>query len=249
MDLLDRAAEAVIGSGSELNDWCVTYFKHHRTRLSHDLDMLRRVVDPGGSVLEVGSSPPLFTLAAKLAGFEMTGIDLKPERFAKVIEAEGLDVRACDIESDHYPFDDGAFDVVLFNEVFEHLRLNLIHTFSELTRVMRPGGSLFLSTPNLRSANGLVNLIVRDQAYSCSRGLYEQYERLSTIGHMGHVREYTVTEVTEFLTRFDLDIQEVVYRGRHASGAKRMMSRLMPSLRPVFSCIARKPDGDTAAVR
>ncbi len=46
------------------------------------------------------------------------------------------------------PFDDGSYDVVICTEVLEHL-CNHVKAIEELTRVVRPGGVLFLSTPNI----------------------------------------------------------------------------------------------------
>lgn len=46
------------------------------------------------------------------------------------------------------PFEDASFDVVVLQEVIEHLPCHL-SIVSELSRVLKPGGTLLLSTPNL----------------------------------------------------------------------------------------------------
>ncbi len=46
------------------------------------------------------------------------------------------------------PFDDASFDAVISCEVIEHVR-DPVMAIQELTRILRPGGWLFLSTPNL----------------------------------------------------------------------------------------------------
>ncbi len=63
---------------------------------------------------------------------------------------------------------------------------------------------------------------------------------------MGHVREYTVTEVSEFLTRIGFEVRQVVYRGGHGSGLVGLAERVTPSMRPFFTLVAspsaaRKP--------
>ena len=45
------------------------------------------------------------------------------------------------------PFPDGAFDVVICSEVIEHVPDRPV-AFSEMTRVLRPGGTLILGTPD-----------------------------------------------------------------------------------------------------
>lgn len=50
------------------------------------------------------------------------------------------------------PFGDGEFDGVFCIECIEHLE-NPFHLMRELTRILRPGGTLILSTPNIMSTN------------------------------------------------------------------------------------------------
>ena len=47
---------------------------------------------------------------------------------------------------------------MLFCELFEHLHLNPFHTLKEIFRVLRPGGLLLLTTPNLRRVETLSRL-------------------------------------------------------------------------------------------
>ncbi|MFQ5752951.1 MAG: class I SAM-dependent methyltransferase [bacterium] len=47
----------------------------------------------------------------------------------------------------HLPFDDGFFDIVTSNMVFEHLKEPLIQ-IKEIHRVLKPGGVLLFHTPN-----------------------------------------------------------------------------------------------------
>ncbi|NJN43942.1 MAG: hypothetical protein HC806_03910 [Anaerolineae bacterium] len=65
---------------------------------------------------------------------------------------------------------------------------------------------------------------------------------------MGHVREYSVKEVCDFLEMIGFEIEKVIYRGRYKPKSiwKRMFTSsilfLVPKMRPYFSVIARKPD-------
>lgn len=145
------------------------------------------------------------------------------------------------METEKLPFDDGSFDAVVFNELLEHLRINPIFTLSEVLRVMKPDGILTLSTPNLRSLDGVRNFLLHDRAFSCTAGIYFEYKKLETIGHMGHVREYTRTEVVEFLQTVGFTVTAVIYRGGYRHPLKRSLIGLMPSFSPFVSYIARKP--------
>ena len=45
------------------------------------------------------------------------------------------------------PFDDGRFDAIFYHHVIEHVD-RPVESLEELTRVLRPGGWLFIGTPN-----------------------------------------------------------------------------------------------------
>ncbi|NEE21973.1 class I SAM-dependent methyltransferase, partial [Streptomyces sp. SID7499] len=59
----------------------------------------------------------------------------------------GLVVRG-ELEHGGLPLADGCADAVLFSEILEHL-VDPDQALDELRRVLRPGGHLMLSTPNL----------------------------------------------------------------------------------------------------
>ena len=58
------------------------------------------------------------------------------------------DFRQANLES--LPFEDGAFDLVLCSQVIEHV-LDAAAAAAELARVLRPGGTLVISTDNARN--------------------------------------------------------------------------------------------------
>ena len=240
--LIDRVAAGIEPDESPLEAWFSEYCSNHRTRLAADLHIVDHNVAPGERVLEYGASPRLMTAALAALDFQVNALDLAPERFARAIVDLGLDVTRCDVETEKVPFTDGIFDVVLFNELFEHLRINPVFTMREVHRVLRPGGLLLLSTPNLRSFRGIRNLIVRNQGHAASAGVYRQYEKLETLGHMGHVREYTTREVSDLLTRVGFRVEKIIYRGGHGRGVVGLAERLAPSMRPFFTILAARVD-------
>ena len=105
-----------------------------------------------------------------------------------------------------------------------------------------PGGVLILSTPNVRSFRGLRNLLLHNRCHAASGDVYRQYEKLETLGHMGHVREYTTREVAEFLARIGFSVDRLVFRGGHGRGLVGLGERLLPSWRPFFTVLASKAE-------
>jgi SAM-dependent methyltransferase len=78
---------------------------------------------------------------------EMHGIE-NYEPYRQACEKKGIRTCALNIERDALPFADHALDAVLINQVLEHTK-DLFFIFSEISRVLPPGGLLAVGVPNL----------------------------------------------------------------------------------------------------
>ena len=133
-NLVEEAIACIYPDDTEIALWWDRYSKGQKKRLIHDVEQVRRYIQPGQRVLEFGALPPILTVALTRAGFGICGLDLKPERFRTTIEAERLDVRKVNFETEQLPFADGEWDAAVFNEVFEHLRINPIFTLRRASK-------------------------------------------------------------------------------------------------------------------
>jgi SAM-dependent methyltransferase len=107
------------------------------------LNMIRRhAALEGARILDIGCG--IGTYVQKLREFSdrVYGIDVDPAR----VRRGGLGVLAVAV-SEQLPFADGAFDLVLLNEVIEHVRDDHA-TLREACRVVRPGGHVVIYAPN-----------------------------------------------------------------------------------------------------
>ena len=241
LELVDSCAGDLVAEDPALFGWHAGYVANHKVRIAHDLDIITQEIPRSHRILEVGSIPLLLTAALMKSGYGVLGCDIAPERYSSTIRSLGLNVVKCNIETEPLPFDNASFDAVIFNELFEHLRINPIFTLSEMLRVLKPNGMLTVSTPNLKSLGGIANFLIGDRAQSCSANLHAEYSKLRTIGHMGHVREYTPTEVIEFLQTIGFNVTSTIFRGDYAGLTSRLLIRCIPRLSPFVSYIARKP--------
>lgn len=241
IEIVERVAAEIRPDRGDMVEWFQSFADSHKTRLAFDLERVQADIPVESSVLEVGSIPLVLTGALQKVGYRVTGIDIAPERFGSAAARLGVDVKKCDVERERLPCETSSFDAVIFNELFEHLRIDLIFTMREVLRVLKPGGVMLLSTPNLRSLDGVMNFVVRSRAYSCDGEVFAQYEKLEKLGHMGHVREYTPHEVTEFLGKVGFDIEKLIFRGSEEFGLRKLLLRLAPQLRPFVTVKARKP--------
>jgi SAM-dependent methyltransferase len=80
-------------------------------------------------------------------------------------ERRGLEVARIDLETERLPWPDASVDVVLCNQVLEHLK-NIWLPMAEMHRVLRPGGHAVLSVPNLASLHNRVLLALGRQPTS-----------------------------------------------------------------------------------
>jgi SAM-dependent methyltransferase len=239
--LYDSLLPTVVGDTADTTQWAQAYLHKARPRLLDDLELADTHIADGQKVLEIGCVPPLMTAALTRLGRDVIGIDIAPDRFGTFVRELELDIRTCDIEREPFPFEDATFDVVMMNEVFEHLRIDLIATISEVRRVMRPGGRLLLCTPNLSSYRGYANLLLHQHASALGARPFRAFSKLHEIGHVGHVREYTTREVVEFLTACGLEPISILHRGKPAGTKEWLASRLSASLLPYVTVISIRP--------
>lgn len=240
LNIISKCAERLAPNDKSLSGWHDGYLRTHKDRLALDLDLIVHLANPEASILELGSIPLVLTSALSESKYQVTGVDIAPERYKETIDSLGIEVVKCNIETEKLPFEDDVFDFLIFNELFEHLRINPIFSLKEAFRVLKPGGIMTLSSPNLKSMNGLYNYLFKNRAYSCSGNIYNEYSKLEKLGHMGHVREYTSTEVVEFLENIGFEVPQIVYRGRFGTNIKQLLARIFPSLRPFISYTCKK---------
>ncbi|WP_159885075.1 class I SAM-dependent methyltransferase [Paenibacillus puerhi] len=109
------------------------------------LEQLERYPLPKGTrILEVGCGTGRTSCYLARQGFQVTGLDLRPDMLAKAAarsSAEQLEVQWVQGDITDLPFDDGTFDVVLAESVTSFASIPA--ALGEYYRVLSPEGTLY----------------------------------------------------------------------------------------------------------
>lgn len=129
------------------------YFKEHRTDDKENsaaglLAQAEEITGGKGRLLDIGSGRGELLQTAESLGWSVTGIEPSPS-FARFAESHSAaEIRREPVEK--CGFEDGTFDCVVLAAVLEHL-YNPDETISEVSRILRRGGALFVDVPNERA--------------------------------------------------------------------------------------------------
>ena len=95
----------------------------------------------GPRILEIGPGPTNSTSDFLATLGRVTGLDVAKEENRALSEM-------CLLSGPRFPFDSNSFDTCVSSYVLEHVA-NPAQHFSEVARVLRPGGVYYFRTPNL----------------------------------------------------------------------------------------------------
>jgi glycosyltransferase involved in cell wall biosynthesis/SAM-dependent methyltransferase len=191
-----------------LQTWAVNadsagYLDTHQTRLVKTLEIVPPA-EPGDRILEMGAYLQMTpALRSKLGYGEVRGcyfgqlgrVDTR-EVTSRAGETFVCEIDHFDAERDRFPYPDAWFSTVLCCELLEHLFADPMHLMGEVNRILKPGGHLLLTTPNIAALRGISAIL---QGYH--PGFFHAYIRPSDTGEVDarHNREYTPREIHQLL--------------------------------------------------
>lgn len=196
--------ERLIPDGDALG-WAGNNIYHttHKRRYARTLDILFDGAVPveGAKLLEIATSSVL-----PVAIYDMgVDVDITITHFDLAQKKSGtytvsyadkeyaLSAYFVDLETQKLPAKNNTFDVVLCCEVLEHLDVDPMFMLAELNRVLKPGGRLILTTPNITSSRGLWKMLRGIEPY-----FFMQYHKDGS--PYRHNYEYSHGGLTALLT-------------------------------------------------
>lgn len=174
-------------------------------------------------LLDCGCFDGEFTseVAGRIGAKDVCGLDIAGENLVKA-KARGIQVFEGSL-NDALPFEDGAFDVFLANQVIEHLSDTDLF-IKEMYRVLKPGGYAVVSTPNLASLPSMLYLLLGMQPWESSvsdevvvgswhpvkqPALYNAFP----VGMVGHRRLFTIPALVGLMRYYGFIVEKCVGSG------------------------------------
>lgn len=177
---------------------------------------VRTVLDIG-----CGDGTAASTAAPFLAGHRIVGVDWSQDALRRARTRLPYVVRG-ELSDGGLPFATAGADAVLFSEVVEHL-VDPDGALDEIRRVLRPGGHLMLSTPNLAAWYNRALLLAGVQPVFSEVSLRSIHGRPGT-EVVGHLRLYTARALCSFVAAAGFTV--VRLRGAPFHGVPRTLRPL-----------------------
>jgi SAM-dependent methyltransferase len=141
-----------------------------------------------GKYLDIGAGHgDLIRLLSNEFNLEPTACDYTGE----LMRIPGVAVDVVDLNTDALPYGDAAFELVTCTEVIEHLE-RYRYTFREIFRILKPGGTLVVTTPNVLNLRSRIRYLLFG-FFSLFGPLHlQESQRYLTGGHINPVSYFYV---------------------------------------------------------
>lgn len=196
-NLLVEQVAGVIGKGTH-----GPYFEVSKNRYAHYFAAGMATLAPDSLILDVGNAPGHVAIGFSLMGHRVRGLNMNAEWRSTYPDKrwfKEFDVVEHDLEHARMPFADDMFDAVLFTEVLEHIAVvDPKSIVEDIRRVLKPGGVLIFSTPNVCNISNIYALLKGKNIFWAPEIFYGSFDR--------HNREYTPAEVTKVMNAAGLDV-------------------------------------------
>lgn len=200
------------------------YFWTHQVRYAVILESVEEL-SKGEKlrVLDIGCFPYHIGLALEILGHDVYGIASEHEPIKK------KNIKVLNIEKDKFPFEDNFFDIVLYNEVIEHLVQSPVIPLTEVYRITKKNGYCMVTTPNIARSINRAKLLLGKTIMFPFSAYFENNGKGNNIYHR-HNREYVLSELKTLFQKTGWSIEKSGYFISYTPFRK----RLQPDSLPLF---------------
>ncbi|MBN1457440.1 MAG: class I SAM-dependent methyltransferase [Sedimentisphaerales bacterium] len=229
------------------------YTSYHRTK---EIVKLISRFSKDDRILDIGIGYGFYDIILKEAfGFDVSGTEVEENiaSYCKLPQSFGINIIRGELSDTGVLAEPESYDLAVFSEVIEHLRISPMKALLEIKNILKPGGRLILTTPNIA---GLTNIL----KLSTGRNIIEQFpDDDSGLDHVTdklvHIREYTMDELKNLVKRAGFTVESAKFSisndkipaGSDVDLSKKILRSLLlpprfilPGLRSLLVIVCRK---------
>ncbi len=189
---------------------------------AHRMRKAIHLIGTGKRVLDVGAYDGQLTEQIERAGNVVVAMDASESALAAA-QSRALETVLCDATLP-WPLENASFDALFAGEILEHV-IDTDFFLQECRRVLRPGGHLVITTPNLASLGRRILLLL---------GRNPIVDTALRSDQAGHVRYYVRGSLTELLRENKLRVDAVLSDIVNFSNSSGLGSALLADVFPGF---------------
>lgn len=224
------------------------YYAQSRDRFRQAAELIGTLgLAPGARHLDIGGGQ-MALLCRDLYGFDPHAGDVV-DTAARDVLSQGARFQQLDLMADEYVAEE-KYDLITLLEVIEHIPMPPYVTFAKLSKILKPGGWLVLTTPNGFRIRNVLRMLANKE-------VLDIYKYPDAGGEaLGHQHEYTLRQMDWQLREagFEPKVLETYLSGWRGASAKARLAHvavkpfyMFPHLRDGLICAARTPMKDPAA--
>ncbi|MEM0133605.1 MAG: methyltransferase domain-containing protein [Thermoplasmatales archaeon] len=180
------------------------YYVEHIQRIKHTIKIINQYSTDLEKIGIVGCS--IFDQVFKDFFKKKIFYNLMPPKLIELAEDKKYTIE-CDLERNSIEFSPPnlLFDGIIFTEVLEHMFFNDIEIMKNVSKLLRQGGYLFFSVPNVSALGKIIHLSVGTNPY-----MTKEKQINGVYGGYGHIREYSLKEAKKLVSSANLEIISVI---------------------------------------
>jgi len=186
----------------------IRYLQRDKTRIATIVEHVGKIAT-GKKILDIGCAYGFYDIILK-GNFncDITGLEMPEsvDAYCRLLKENNVPVIESTLSKAPCPIDDGSFDIIIFSEILEHLRVSPLRVLKEIRRVLKPDGIMILTTPNMGYLRNVTHLLT---GKNILQPFPEDDTRWDSVTDaLTHTRVYMINEVLELIDKAGFGVLE-----------------------------------------